>query len=87
MGVACSARGCGKQKGWGVVSGQSHLGRFGGHLDPSLKDGDGEVGMGTAAQPQTKIGMWALNLQSKGIRNIRYPGHITRGNISTSQAN
>ena len=38
-----------------VVGSETHLRRFGGHLDASLKDGDGKLWVWAAAEPETEI--------------------------------
>ena len=45
------------------VSGGAHLRRLGGHLDAGLQDRDGEVRVGTAAEPEPEVLVRLLHLQ------------------------
>ena len=45
---------------------ESYLGGFSGHLYAGLEDGDGEAGMGRAAQPQSEV--WVRGLDLRGER-------------------
>ena len=44
----------------------SHLGWFGGHLDASLENGDGEARMRGTAQPQAEILVGCVHLMIGG---------------------
>jgi len=63
----------------------TNLRRFGGHFDARLEDGDGELGVGTAAEPETEVRVRRRILGLKVFNVLVQLRHPTQRQVTIGQ--